>query len=285
MTDIDYPALAREAGLKRVGERPPLGAYVAEAWRRRDFAYTIAKYRIQAKLGQHYLGLAWVVLQPILTAAMYGLVFGIIMPSDSRPDNFVPFLVAGIFIFQYFSHNFLAGARTVRGDAGLVQSLSFPRILLPLSLVIENTLLLIPQMAVMLIILVAFGEPITWAWLLLPVPLAIMSLFCLGVAQISARAAFKIPDLLNVFQTFNRLVFYGSGIFYSLDLVLADQPKLLFLVQFNPVHDYISIVRGLVVSGNPMFTIQWVIAIAAAVVTLVGGTIYFWLAEEDYGNV
>ncbi|WP_062467514.1 ABC transporter permease [Demequina maris] len=286
MTEIDYGVLARDAGLTRVGARPPLGAYLVEAWRRRDFAYTIAKYRIQAKLGQHNLGLAWVVLQPILTAAMYGLVFGIIMPRSTREGiNFIPFLVAGVFIFQNFSHNFLGGARAIRGDAGLVQSLSFPRMLLPLALVIENTMLLVPQIAVMLVIIVLFGEPITWMWLLLPIPLFFLSVFGLGVALISARAAFKIPDLINVFGTFNRLVFYGSGIFYSLDLVLEDNPTMLMLVQFNPVHDYISLVRSLTVSGNPSFTIQWVIGIVAAIVTLVIGIIYFWRAEEDYGNV
>ena len=284
MTDVDYGAIAREAGLERVGARPPLAAYLRDAWHRRDFAWTLARFRIEASLGNNRLGLGWIVLRPILLAAMFGLVFGLIMSSDTRPDNFLPFLVTGVFIFEFFSVSFSQGSRSITSNASLVRSLSFPRILLPIATVMQRIFELVPMMVVLSVILIAFGEPVTWAWLLAPVVLGVMTLFNLGVALIAARLTVHIRDITQVIPILTRLIFYSSGIFYSLELVLADKPDVLRIAQLNPVHDFIALVRAQMVSGNHQTNEMWIVAIVATVAALSIGVVFFWRAEERYGH-
>ena len=93
---------ARE-GLHKVGGRPPLGAYLVDVWHRRAFIYSLARFRIEAENGGNRLGMAWVVLKPLINAAVYGTIFGILLGSRSRPDQFILFLVIGVFFFEYFS--------------------------------------------------------------------------------------------------------------------------------------------------------------------------------------
>lgn len=286
MTDIDYGALAREAGLPRVGARQPLPAYFKEMWQRRHFASRLARYRIEGSLNQNRLGLAWVVLSPLLQAAVYGLIFGIILPRSTREGiNFIPFLVTGFFIFTFFSKSFSQGAKAITGNRSLVRSLSFPRMLLPVSEVMRQIYELVPMMAVLAVILVAFGEYPTWTWLLVPVILVFMTMFNLGVALIAARLTVHLRDITEIIPLITRIIFYTTGIFYSLEQVLADRPSwMLSLARLNPVHDFVELVRWAFMGGDTDVLTLAIIAAIASVVFLVFGVFFFWTAEERYGR-
>ncbi|WP_061963295.1 ABC transporter permease [Demequina aurantiaca] len=285
MTDTDYEKLATDAGLERVGARAPLGEYLKELWARRHFAYTLARYRIQATMSENRLGLGWIVIRPIFTAIIFGTIFGVIMSSDSRPDNFVPFLVVGVFIFEFFSKSFSAGAKSITSNASLVRSLNFPRMLLPIAAVIQQVFELVPIIAVMTLIIVGFGEPITWAWLLVPVILALMTMFNLGIALISARLTVHLRDVTQIIPLLTRILFYSSGIFYSLEQVLEDKPAwVLKVVELNPIHDFITLVRAQMVTGNEASPTMWWVVIGSSITMLVVGVIFFWRAEERYGR-
>lgn len=289
-----FAALAREAGLPRVGARAPLPQYLAELWERRHFATTMARYRIESTVAENRLGLAWIVLNPLLQAAVYGLIFGVIMDSSSRPVNFIPFLVTGFFIFTYFSNSFSQGARAITSNASLVRSLSFPRMLLPLSAVLRQLYELIPMLVVLVAIVIGFGVFPTWNWFLMVPILALMTFFNLGVALIAARLTVHLRDVTQIIPIATRILFYMSGIFYSLELTLASRPNLLQLAQLNPVHAYISLARYSLLGPqvNPKtgeivdlhLEALWASAIAYGVVFLVIGAIFFWLAEERYGR-
>lgn len=284
MASTDPEALARDNGLERVGARPPLFTYLAQAWSRRDFAVTLARYRLQAAMSENRLGMGWVVLRPILNAALFGTIFGVIMPSSTRPDNFVPFLVVGFFIFEYFSKTLSGGAKAIVGAKSLVKSLSFPRILLPAAIVIRQLVELVPMLAVMVVILLALGEPVTWWWLMVIPVMLLMTMFNLGVALIVARLTVHVRDLSQIIPLVSRVVFYTSGIFFDLSRVLASKPELLQLARLNPVHDFIALIRGYTISGNEIYPFMWWIAAGSAIVTLVIGVIFFWKGEERYGR-
>ena len=245
---------------------------------------TLARYRLQAAMSENRLGMGWVVLRPILNAALFGTIFGLIMPAGSRPPNFVPFLVVGFFIFEYFSKTLSGGSKAIINSKSLVRSLSFPRILLPLAIVMRQLVELVPMLIVMFLILIVLGEPITWGWLMVIPVMMLMTLFNLGIAFITARLTVHVRDLSQIIPLISRVVFYTSGIFFDLARVLADKPELLRLARLNPVHDYIGLIRGFTVSGNEIYPFMWWIGIAAAVVTFLFGVVFFWKGEERYGR-
>jgi teichoic acid transport system permease protein len=280
MSLADY---AREHGLKRVGARPALLEYLAEAWKRRDFAMTMARFNSEAANAKNRLGRWWTVLLPTVQALVYGLIFGVLMGS-SRPDNYIPFLFTGVFLFSFMSGAFGAGAGSVTGNLGLVRSLSFPRMLLPVQATIQQVFNLLPQMVLLLLTWVVFAQPITFKWLLLIPITFLMIMFSTGLALVSARLTVHIQDLAKLIPFVIRIVFYTSGIFFNMEHVLKNYPIALEIEKYNPVYVFVSLARGAGVEGYDATAFMWWAAIGWTVVTLALGIVFFWKAEERYGR-
>jgi teichoic acid transport system permease protein len=280
MTVADYAAAN---GLKRMGARPSFLNYLAETWRRKDFAFALAKYSNDAANARNRLGKWWVVLLPTIQAATYGLIFGLILGA-SRPANFIPFLFTGVFLFAFITGSFAAGASAITSNAGLVKSLSFPRALLPISTVISQFVNLIPQIAILLVSLVFIQKQVSWSWLALIPIVALMTFFSTGLAMLAARITVHLRDLNMVIPFITRILFYVSGIFFSVDKVLAHFPALLVVAKFNPVYDFVELSRGALVVGYQMTPELWLSCSFWAFGTLILGSLFFWKAEEEYGR-
>ncbi len=275
---------AIDNGLKRVGARPPFFAYIREAWGRRDFAWTLSSYTNKAQNARNRLGRWWMVLTPALQGAMYGLIFGVILGSKNRPDHFIEYLFCGVFLFTFLQGAFTNGATSVSGNAGLVKSLSFPRVLLPLSAAIQQLINLVPQLALLLFTLVVMGNPITVQWLLFIPAIALMVCFGAGSAMLAARLTVQFSDLNKVIPFAFRLIFYSSGIFYSLDKILAKHPDVLAVLKFNPFSAYIQLVRGILIQGNTSATPElWLLCAGWGILLPLLSMFLFWLVEERHG--
>ncbi|MFT4050882.1 MAG: ABC transporter permease [Microbacterium sp.] len=277
MTDI------LDGGLHKVGQRPPFGAYLAAAWQQRGFASTLAAYRLSGELLQNRLGMLWLVLRPLSTAIVYGTVFGLVISGAARPASFAPYVIVGVFVFEFFTGCFSQGARSVTSNAKLVQSLGFPRILLPVAVVIEQALRMVPIVFLMMVLLLVFGEPISWSWLLVIPILAMMAVFNLGVALIVARLSVWVRDVQQLIPTLNRILFYTSSIFFQLDKVLADHPTLLTIAHLVPTFDFVALARSVTLENHPAPLLSVIAAPVWAVLAITVGVSYFWRAEARYG--
>ena len=271
------------AELTQVGQRPKFVPYLAEAWRRRAFAWHLASYRLVSGLIQNRLGVLWLILKPLSMVLVYGTVFTFVLSGAARPANFLPFLIVGVFVFEFFTGCFGAGSKAITGNAKLVQSLGFPRILLPVSIVLEQAMRMIPVVVLLYVLMLVLGEPITWMWLLLIPVLLLMAVFNLGVALIVARLSTHARDVQQVIPIINRVLFYGTGIFFSIDGALADYPVLLTMAHLLPTYDFVALGRGALLADHPVPDLVWIAAPVWALVTVCVGVVFFWRAEARYG--
>lgn len=281
--DLAAPDLS---GLQRVGARPPLAAYVREVWHRRAFVGELARARLRAEHQQNRLGLAWVVLRPLLDALVYGTVFGVLMASG-RPQDYVEFLVIGVFWFAFFNQSVTAGAKAVTTNVGLVQSLSFPRMVLPLAVVVQRAMPFTATVGVCLAIVMGAGHAPSTRWLLLPPLMLLFAAFCTGLTLIAARLTVHLRDIDHLLPFLMRILFYTSGIFYSIDQRFADRPQVRDIADLVPIHAFLSLARGLCLGGpdNPVRAEHWIVAGGWTAVVLAAGIVFFWSAEERYGRV
>lgn len=275
--------VASAAGLTEVGTRPPFGEYLAETWRMRTFALRLAGSKLISGLLPNRLGVLWIVLKPLSMAIIYGTIFHFILSGPARPENFVQYLIVGIFVFEFFTGCFGAGSKAITSNSKLVQSFGFPRTLLPISVVAEQAMRMVPVIFLLGILLSILGEPITWSWLLVIPILVVMGVFNLGLAFVTARISVRTRDVQQVIPIITRVLFYGTGIFFDIDGALADYPALLTIVHVIPTYDFISIARDVMLSGYTAPPLAWIMAPVWAVVLLVGGLIFFWQGEPRYG--
>jgi teichoic acid transport system permease protein len=281
----DAAAIAERYGLRRVGTRPSLHEYAQRLWSRRHFIRVLATSKAYAQNQNNYLGQFWAVLNPILTAAIYYLIFGLLLQTSRGVENFVGFLVIGVFMYRFTSTSITAGARSIVGNLSLVRSLHFPRAVLPIAAVLSELVSLLPALAVMCVIVLLTGEPIAMTWLLLPFAIVLQWLFNTGCAFIVTRLVASARDLLNVLPFVLRILLYISGVFYSVQAYVGEG-LLGKILEYQPVAVYLTLARSCLLADPPVppSIALWAVGVGWALVFSVGGFLFFWRAEERYGR-
>lgn len=290
--------LAEKWGLRHLGGRPTLWAYLGQLWERRHFAVELARSRFRAANEADRLGAAWIVLRPLINAAVYGTVFGVLLVGDSTPDNYLSYLVTGIFVFQFFAGCLADGARSIVANMGLVTTLHFPRAVLPFSVVYQQFLGLLWMLLTLCVIVLASGNRIRVSWLEVVPAIALFSLFNLGVAFIAARVTIHLRDIAQLIPFVTRMFFYLSGVFASLQSLMQGHSTTLAVAEANPIYVYITLVRVALLGERSVFenpqveghyfpydaALTWGYALAWAFGALLVGFLFFWRAEDRYGR-
>ncbi|MFR9797229.1 ABC transporter permease [Streptomyces sp. MS06] len=288
--ELDPAALAARHGLSVSGERPSLPDYVRRLWARRHFITAFATAKLTAQYSQAKLGQLWQVMTPLLNAAVYYFIFGVLLGTKKGVDDFVPFLVTGVFVWTFTQSSVMAGTRAISGNLGLVRALHFPRAALPLSFCLQQLQQLLFSMAALIVILLAFGVPVGVSWLLTVPALVLQSVFNAGLAMIMARMGAKTPDIAQLMPFLLRTWMYTSGVMWSIDATLrnSDLPHwLVTVLQCNPAAVYIDLMRFALIDSYGASQLPphvWAVSLGWALVIGVGGFIYFWKAEETYGR-
>jgi teichoic acid transport system permease protein len=270
--------------------RPTLPAYARGLWSRRDFITAFATAKLTAQYSQARLGQLWQLMTPLLNAAVYFLVFGMLLGTADHVPDFVPFLVTGVFIWTFTANSITSGTRAISGNLGLVRALHFPRAALPVALALQQVQQLLFSLGALIVILAAFGQFPTASWLLAVPALALQAVFNTGLSMAMARVAARTPDISQLMPFLLRTWMYGSGVMWSVDKVIGDRdlPHLAALaLQYNPAALYIDLVRFAFIDSFTADRLPphvWAAALVWAVLCGVGGFLYFWQAEERYGR-
>ena len=282
--------LAAKYGLSVSGARPGLRDYVRQLWGRRHFILAFSQAKLTAQYSQAKLGQLWQVATPLLNAAVYYLIFGLILQTKRGipQEVFVPFLVTGVFVFTFTQSSVMAGVRAISGNLGLVRALHFPRASLPISFALQQLQQLLYSMVVLVSVAVIFGSYPALSWLLVLPALALQFLFNTGLALIMARLGSKTPDLAQLMPFVMRTWMYASGVMFSIPLMLKDKPSWIAdVLQYNPAAIYMDLVRFALIDGYGSENLPahvWLVALAWAVLVAAVGFVYFWKAEERYGR-
>lgn len=269
--------------LHRVGARPGFLDYLVRLWDFREFIYFDARARVLSGTRRDRLGSAWLLLNPVFNGLTYYVIFGLLLHTSGGIQNFIGYLVIGVFLFQFSSGSITAGARSIRNNKSIVQAFNFPRAALPLGANIREILSGVPLILAMLLIIVLLPpvERITPLWLLVIPALALQAVFNLGVGLILSRLISRIHDLNHLLPFFLRVWMYGSAIFYSYDRFISH-PLVLQLIKLNPLFTVIDIVRDCVLYARVPAWQSWASLAAFAFGALVIGIAYFWQGEEGY---
>jgi teichoic acid transport system permease protein len=273
--------------LRRVGGPESLASYLRGVWRWRDFLVRLALAERRAQNQDSVLGQLWNLLNPLLLIAVYYLIFGVILGVESRRgvDHYLPFLIVGIIAFDYTRSTAQAGGQTMLKHRRLLQSISFPRAVMPLSALVSETMSYLYAIPVMLLLAsLATGGPTPMpTWLLLLPILVIQGCFNLGVMMIVARIAARFRDITQFLPYVLRLLLYASGVLIPINAELITNVRLLTILELNPTFNLVEMARGAVLYGIVEPRI-WITGTAWAIVTLGVGFAVFRRGEHEYSH-
>jgi ABC-type polysaccharide/polyol phosphate export permease len=258
---------------------PPMRRYLTDLWRRRDFAYQMARSSLKAQHFDTFFGQLWVVLNPLLLALVYFFLVTVLRGGHDDPLGALTFLVGGLFLY-YFTRNAIGqGASSVVGGGGLLMNTAFPRAVLPLSSTITALLLFLPTLVVYAIFHVASEQPITWGLLALPVLFSLLTLFNLGLALAAGALTVYFRDTSSFLPYLLRIWLYLSPILWLLeDAPEAVRPVLVL----NPLVSYLTAWQNITFEGVMPDWQVWVLCLVWAVGAIIVGGWFFLSREREF---
>jgi teichoic acid transport system permease protein len=219
--------------------------YMTGLWDRRQFTWFLATTNLKSRYASTSFGLAWWVLNPLLLSGVYFLVFGVIFSGGRKGDpEYLGYLMSGMFAFRFTSGVVAGGTATIIGNSQLMANLRFPRLLLPISSVIESGIgFLVSILAFFAIIL-----PLTRTWpgmlLLWFIPIFVLqTVLNIGLSALTARLTVPHRDIAGFIPFVVRLWLYLSPIIWTLDRLEGAPTWVVDLIHLNPMFYFLSVYR------------------------------------------
>ncbi len=238
---------------------PSVAAYLREVWDRREFALVVPAQDLRAQNMDTALGQLWHVVNPALLVGVYFLIFGVLLDTSRGVDNFLGYLIVGVTLFHLTQRVTQDAAVSITRNLGLIRSIQFPRILLPAATAIGQTIAFLPALALALLAVLATGERPSLRWLALPGVLAAQFAFNLGAALVAARIGASVPDLRQLLPHLFRLLFYASGVIFSVEAFVSSSAWRLGFA-LNPIYGLISCARWSLLGEGLSEGILWSLA-------------------------
>lgn len=279
------PTSVNLRGLRRVGARPPFLDYLVSLWDYRHFIYYDAQSRVQTGNEQDRLGRAWLVLGPLLNGLMFYLIMGVILKSGGGIENFVAFLIIGVFLFQMTTRAISSSSRVIASNKNVIHAFQFPRASLVLAANLRELLANIPVLIIMLILVIVLppSEEISWRWLLLIPVVMLQFVFNLGIGLLLARVVSVFNDASQLISYAMRLWMYASCMFFSIER-FNGMPLAKTIMEYNPLYNVLYLARELLLYGSVGEWKGWAILALWSILALAVGTVVFWRGEETYGR-
>jgi len=270
-------------GLIKLGAPPKLGDYLRSIWARRELAASIPLGELKAQNQDTVLGGLWHLLNPLLLVLVYYLVFGLILRiGDRGTDNFIAFLSTGIFTFFFTRKSIQSGAKSIVSNLGLIRSIQFPRVILPIAAVLGETLAMGPAVATMFAVVLLTGEQPRFMWLLALPIFAVQAVFNLGLAMGVARLTDHFHDVQQLIPYLMTIWMYLSGLFYDVDAFVTN-PIVLLVFKANPAYAFIQLIRDALLDGSTDPGL-WLVVAGWTVASFAAGFVYFRAREGAYGR-
>ncbi|WP_179338070.1 ABC transporter permease [Winogradskyella ludwigii] len=268
-------------------ERKLIDFNFKEIWRYRDLLMLFVKRDVVTVYKQTILGPLWYLIQPLFTALTFTLIFNKV--ANIETGTVPPFLfnLAGVSIWNYFNTCLTATSDTFKTNAAIFGKVYFPRIIVPLSIIMSNLM----KFGIQLLIFIAFyiyyylnGAEIniTSSVLFFPFIVLLMGLLGLGLGMIISSMVTKYRDLKFLVGFGVQLLMYVSAVMYPLTLMREKLPKISWVVEYNPLAYIIETARYMLLGTG---TFSWFGIIYTVIVTLIVlffGIIIFNRTEKTF---
>lgn len=237
--------------------RPKSGWFdidLGELWRYRDLLVLFVKRDFAAQYKQTILGPLWFLIQPLLTTIVFTVIFAGVakIPTDGHPAML--FYLAGTTPWNYFATCLTKTSNTFVANAGLFGKVYFPRLVVPLSIVVSNMvqfsiqfLLFFGFLGYYLLVGAVIHPQYGLILALTPALLLLMALLGMGIGIIVSSLTTKYRDLTHLVSFGVQLLMYGTPVIYSLETL---PEKWRWLVALNPMTAPIEVFRSIFLGGS-----------------------------------
>jgi lipopolysaccharide transport system permease protein len=257
---------------------------VPELWHFRELLWTLVWRDVAVRYKQTFLGVAWAILVPIFTAAVYVVIFGKFanFPAGAKNTAYPSLVLAGVLPMQYFASALTNSGMSLAANIQLVTKVYFPRALLPLSAVIVPIVDFLVGLPVLIALMWHYD---TWPdgakVLFAPLFILLAMVTVLGLGFLLSAVNVRFRDVRYMIPVFLQVLPLLSGVMYAVE---AIPTKWQWILAFNPMTAVIAGWRWAMLDAAAPNLGQTAIGVAVALVLFVGGLAVFRSSEPRFAD-
>ena len=252
-------------------------------WRRfLHLTWTLAVTDFKLTFFGSFLGYLWQLMRPLLLFSVLYFVFTEFVRIGQNAEHFAVVLLMGIVLFTFFGDATGAAISSLVDRENLVRKIHFPRMVIPLAVVLTAFMNLVINLVAVGIFAVAQGVEPRWSWLQFPFLLLVLGIWCVGLAMLLSSIYVRARDIQPIWQVVVQAMFYAAPVIYPIEDL--PEPEWAPLVMLNPLSVILEQTRHAVVdptapsAAAAAGSTGLLIPIAIMVLTTVLG---FWLFNRE----
>ena len=258
-----------------------------EVWRYRDLLILFVKRDIVTVYKQTILGPLWYFIQPLFTMVIFTVIFNKVAGISTGNVPSYLFNLTGIVTWNYFRDTLMATSDTFKKNENIFGKVYFPRMIMPMSIVISNLL----KYGIQMLIFIGFylfyvfqGAAVhpDKSIVFLPLLVLMMGILGLGLGMIFSSLVTKYRDLTFLLTFGIQLVMYISAVFYPLSLVGEKLPEYAWLVNLNPMAHIIETSRYMLLGSGEITTFGIVYTSLFSIIVFFFGILIFNKTEKTF---
>jgi len=256
-----------------------------ELWDYRDLLFVLVRRDFLAKYKQTVLGPLWFILQPLMNTLVFTIVFNKVAGIETGGIPPLLFYLCALLPWGYFSQNVTTGALTFTANSHLFGKVYFPRLVVPIAMVLSNLFALLLQFAVFLLFAAWFafrGSSVPFGpSMLLSIPLLLITaVLSLGLSLLISASTAKYRDLSHLTPIILQLWMFATPVIYPLAKLLGGEGQYAWIAWMNPMAPVVEGFRVALLGKGIWNTPMLAVSAAVSIVVLLLGIVAFGRAER-----
>jgi len=252
-------------------------------WRRAlSLLYLIAAFDFKRHYFGTALGYVWSIARPLMLFGVLLAVFTQVFRLGSEVPHYPVLLLFNIVLFGFFQEATGIAVTSITAQEGIVRKTQFPRLVIPLAVVLTTLFNLGLNLVVVLVFLLAFGVAPMWTWLLFPLLLVALIVLTIAVSMIVSSLYPRFRDLAIIWTVFSTVLFYASPVLYPLEKVPGTLRDVIML---NPLATLLELARKWVVDptapGPVALAGGWARLLPAAAIFVATCVVAVWVFRRE----
>jgi lipopolysaccharide transport system permease protein len=276
-SNISEISVPRDPLIKISASRAALIPQLKDFWAHRELLYFLIWRDLKVRYRQTLMGIAWVVLQPLLMTLVFTVFFSKLGHFRSEGVPYPLFAYAGLLPWTFFSNSVAAGSSSLLSNSYIITKVYFPRLLLPAAIVGVRLIDFLIASAVLVGLMLFYGITISRSMLMLPVLVAELTLLATAMGAWFSVLNIKYRDVSTVLPVLIQLWMFASPIIYPANLI---PPGWRFVYSLNPLVGLVEGFRSAVFG----LSFAWQALLVSSITTLLlaGYVAYVFNRSQEY---
>lgn len=232
---------------------------------------------IKIKYRRSVLGVLWTLLNPLFMMIVLSVVFSNLFRFDV--ENYPIYILSGQVVFNFFSESTTNAMSAIINNGSLIKKIYVPKYLFVVSRIFSSFINLMASFTALLLVMVATRAELHWTVLLVPIPIALLVLFSMGIGLILSAVTVKFRDIMHLYSVFTTALMYLTPVIYTMSIL----PEWLEpIVRINPITNILMMFREVMLYNSLISPESLIIAIIEAVIAMAVGLRVFYKNQDEF---